>query len=114
MKKILLLVFCFYSFTSFSQDFNKGDKLIGGSFSFSVFNTNTSGQGYYNAGNVGILPSYSWFIKNNLAMGIRGNISYYKSVTKFETGERRLSRSIGTGIAVFFKKYRPFKEKFGI
>ena len=104
MRKILLILFCFYSFTALSQDFNKGDKMFGGSFSFSVFNTNTSGPGYYNAGNVGILPSYSWFIKNNLAMGIRGNISYYKSVTKFETGERRLSRSIGTGIAVFFKK----------
>ena len=114
MKKILLIFFCSYSFTSFSQDFNKGDKLIGGSLSFSIFNTNTSGQNTYYASNVGILPSYSWFIKNNLAMGIRGSISYYKNITKYATGEKRLSRSLYTGIAVFFKKYKTLKDKFGL
>src|SRR5262245_37945882 len=115
MKKILLIVFCSYSFISFSQEnFNKGDKLIGGNFSFSVFNTNGTGQDYYYASNVGILPSYSWFIKNDLAMGIRGSIGYNKSITKYDSGERRLSRSFNTGIAVFFKKYKPLKEKFGI
>jgi len=113
MKKILLILFCFYSFTSFSQDFNKGDKLIGGSFSFSVFNLNNNGPGYYNAGNVGILPSYSWFIKNNLAMGIRGNISYIRAKQETAIGERTNSSFI-TGISVFLKKYKPVKDKFGM
>ena len=37
MKKILLIVFFNYTFVSLAQDFNKGDQMIGGSFSFSVF-----------------------------------------------------------------------------
>jgi hypothetical protein len=114
MKKILLFLFCTYSFTSFAQDFNKGDKLIGGSLSFSVFNTNTSGPGYYHAGNVGILPSYSWFIKNNLAMGIRGSFNYNRSDQKFENGEKRAQRYLNTGLSVFLKKYKPVREKFGV
>lgn len=114
MKKILLILVCSYSFTSFSQDFNKGDKLIGGSFSFSIFNVSNNGPaGYYNAGNVGILPSYSWFIKNNLAMGIRGNINYLRSEQETATGER-ISSSFITGISVFLKKYKPLKDKFGM
>ena len=104
---------CFFSLASFSQDFNKSDKLIGGSFSFSVFNLNQSGPQYYNAGNVGILPSYSWFIKNNLAMGIRGNFNYNRSDTKFANGEGT-QRYLNTGISVFLKKYKPLKEKFGV
>ena len=114
MKKILLILGCSYSFTSFSQDFNKGDKLIGGSFSFSIFNVNNNGPaGYYNAGNVGILPSYSWFIKNNLAMGIRGNINYLRAEQETATGER-INSSFITGISLFLKKYKPLKDKFGI
>jgi len=113
MKKILLILVCSYSFASFSQDFNKGDKLIGGSFSFSIFNVNNNGPGYYNGGNVGILPSYSWFIKNNLAMGIRGNINYLRSEQETATGER-INSSFITGISVFLKKYKPVKDKFGI
>lgn len=114
MKKSLLFILVISSFNCFSQDFEKGDKLFGGSFSFSVFNTNNSGPSYYNAGNVGILPSYSWFQKTNLAIGIKGTIGYNKLITKYENGEKRLSRSLNTGISVFFKKYRPLKEKFGL
>ena len=113
MKKILLILFCLYSLTSLSQDFNKYDKLFGGSFSFSVFNINNTGPGYYSTGNVGILPSYSWFIKNNLALGIRGNVSYQTSNHQMATGERT-TRSFITGIGVFLKKYKPLKEKFGV
>lgn len=113
MKKIILFIVCSYSFTSFSQDFNKGDKLIGGSFSFSFFDINNSGPGYYHSGNVGILPSYSWFIKNNLAMGIRGNISYMRAEQALAT-EVRTNSSFTTGISVFLKKYKPIKEKFGM
>ena len=114
MKKIILILFCSYSITSFSQDFYKGDKLIGGSLSFSVFNANNNGPGYYNTGNAGILPSYSWFIKNNLALGLRGSIWYNKVVQKFDNGDKRINRSLTTGVAVFFKKYKFLKEKFGI
>jgi hypothetical protein len=114
MKKILLILFCFYSFNLFSQDFNKGDKLIGGSLSFSVFNANRSGPGYYNVGNVGIMPSYSWFIKNNLAMGIRGSFYYSRAGQEFSNGEKRTVRNFNSGISVFLKKYKPLKEKFGV
>jgi len=114
MKKILLILFCSCSITSFSQNFDKGDKLIGGSLSFSVFNANNSGPGYYHAGNAGILPSYSWFVKNNLAMGLRGSVGYSRTVQKFDNGDKRINQSLTTGVAVFFRKYKFLKEKFGI
>ena len=113
MKKILLFLSCLYSLSSFSQDFNKYDKLFGGSFSFSVFNINNTGPGYYSSGNIGILPSYSWFIKNNLALGIRGNVGYLRTKQVMATGERTTS-SFTSGISVFLKKYKPLKEKFGV
>ena len=114
MKKTLLILLCTYSLTSFSQDFTKGDKLIGGNLSFSVFNANQNGPGYYNAGNIGILPSYSWFVKANLAMGIRGTLSYNHSTLKFASGEKDAQRYFNTGVSVFLKKYKPVKEKFGV
>lgn len=114
MRKILLVLLCNFSLSVFAQEFKNGDKLFGGSFSFSVFNTNNSGPTYYNAGNVGILPSYSWFIKNDLAFGIRGNAGYNKSVTKFVNGEKRTTHSFTGGVAVFLKKYKFVKDKFGI
>lgn len=113
MKKILLILFCFYTLTSISQDFDKYDKLFGGSFSFSVFNINNNGPGYYSSGNVGILPAYSWFVKNNLALGIRGNVSYLRSEQEMAAGERTTA-SFATGLNVFLKKYKPLKEKFGV
>ena len=114
MKKILLIVFCNYTFVSLAQDFNKGDQMIGGSFSFSVFNVNNDGPVYYNNGNAGILPSYSWFIKNNLAMGIRGTLHYNRTETKFANNEKRTVRYLNSGVSVFLKKYRPLKERFGV
>ena len=114
MKKIVLLSSCFYLTSAFSQDLAKGDKLFGGSFSFSVFNANSNGPGNYSAGNIGVLPSFSWLIKTNLAMGVRGNVGYNKSTTKYDNGTKRESSSLTTGASVFLKKYKPLKEKFGI
>jgi len=114
MKKILLIVFVISSITCFSQDFEKEDKLFGGSFSFSVFNVNSSGPGYYNTGNVGLLPSYSWVVKKNIALGIKGNISYSRVVTTQSATDKNISTSFIIGPTVFLKKYKALKEKFGI
>jgi len=114
MKKILLVAFIISSVHCISQDFEKGDKLFGGSFSFSVFNVNNTGPAYYNAGNAGLLPSYAWFIKKNLALGVRGNINYSRSVTRQTIGDKRINTSFAIGPSVFLKKYRPLKEKFGV
>lgn len=77
--------------------------MVGGSFSFSVFNVNNDGPAYYSSGNVGILPSFSWFVKNNLAMGIRGTIYYNRTETKYDNGEKRLVRYFNSGVGVFLK-----------
>jgi len=114
MKKILLFVLVSSCFNCFSQDFEKGDKLWGGNFSFSVFNANQSNPNYYNVGNVGVYPSFSWFIKTNLAMGIRGGFGYSKSTTNYGNGVKRITSSLSTGVSVFLKKYKPLKDKFGI
>ena len=114
MKKVLLIVFLIGSLNCFSQSLEKGDKLFGGSFSFSVFNVNNGNPVYYTGANVGVLPSYSWIIRKDLALGIRGAVSYNRTVNKQTATGKRISTALAIGPSVFLKKYRSIKEKFGI
>ena len=114
MKKIILFLSCFYFTSAFSQNLSKGDKLFGGSLSFSVFNSNNTGPSYYNTGNAGIFPSYAWLVKDNLAFGVRGSVGYSNSITKYDNGDKRKTRSTVTGLGIFLKKYKTLKDRFGI
>ena len=88
--------------------------MFGGSISFSVFNVNPDGPSYNSSGNVGVFPSYLWVIKKNLALGVRGNMGYNRSVTKFDNGDKGINTSTIAGVSVFLKKYKFLKEKFGL
>ena len=113
MKKILLLI-CIFCFTlARSQSLKRCDQLLGGNFSFSIYNYN-SNPNITSGGNAGIAPSYSWLIKNNLAMGIRVAAGY--SQNKFDNAgsSDNNSTSFNTGISVFAKKYKTIKEKLGV
>jgi len=100
--------------SSHAQVVNKGDKLFGGSFSFSVFNTNDNGPAYYNTGNVGLLPSFGWAIKKNLVLGIRGSIGYSRSKASYNFSDHRIITSLNFGPGVYLRKYRELKNKFGV
>ena len=113
MRKFTLLICSsFFIFLLNAQVINKGDRLFGGSFSFSVFNINNSGPGYYTSGNVGLLPSYAWVIKDNLSFGIRGSMNFQH--TKSTGGPTNIINSYGIGVGPFIKKYKVLKNKFGI
>lgn len=113
MKKYLLFIGCIYSFACFSQNLNKGDKLFGGSFTFSASNYTTDAFNSGGGSNTGIAPTFSWLIKNNLAMGIRGGIGYSTNWAENQAGQKDKNAIISSGVSVFLRKYKSIKEKFG-
>ena len=114
MKKIILFTFTFYSFVTYSQDFNKGDKLFGGSFSANFNNVSNGGPTYNTYGNAGIFPSFSWIVKKNLAFGIRGNIGYSRTWVKYDNGDKKVTKYLNLGPGVFFRKYKFINDKIGV
>jgi len=119
MKKVILCVFYFFSLflslnTLQAQAINKGDRLFGGSFSFSFFNSNNNGLNYSNIGNAGIIPSYGWALKNDLVFGIRGFINYEHSEWLNTPTDKNTRNSFSFGPGLFLKKYKLLKNKFGM
>src|SRR3979411_2815622 len=113
MKKIILFAFSLFIFLQLTsaQVISKHDCLLGGSFSFSIFNVNNSGPGYYHAGNVGLFPSYGWAIKNDLVFGIRGSVNY-SHFERLNTPTEKTIRSIfDFGPGFFMKKYKLIKNR---
>jgi len=115
MKKVILCAFCFISISAiYPQAINKGDRLFGGSFSFSVFNSNNNGINYSNAGNVGFIPTYGWALKNDLVFGIRGFINYEHSEWLNTPTDKNTRNIFSLGPGLFLKKYKLLKNKFGM
>jgi len=114
MRKIIFFTFfLIIFFLSNAQVINRSDQLFGGSFSLSVFNINNSGPGYYNAGNVGVSPSYARAIKNNLTLGIRGSFGYNHSETSNLSG-KTIRNYFNLGPGIFLRKYKLLKNRFGL
>ena len=113
MKKLILTALIFYTFSSNAQDLNKGDRLFGGSLSFSTFNYNTNISNSNGGSNVGVSPSFSWLIKNNVALGVRGGIGYSQDWAKNLAGQKNSNINSYSSLGVFLKKYKLLKEKFG-
>jgi len=115
MKKIILFILSFlFAFVSIAQLINKGEKLFGGSFSFSVFEINSNGPGYNSGGNAGIFPSFAWVIRNDVALGIRGAINYGYTGIKPTSTDKTENNTFGLGVGVFVRKYKLLKNKFGL
>jgi hypothetical protein len=116
MKKSYLfasVLLCF-SFHAQSQVVKKGDRLFGGSFSLSFANSNAPGAGYTNNTNVGLLPSFAWAIKENLTLGVKGNISYSRSSLVAPAPDKTIVSTFSGGPGIFLRKYKSLKNQFGI
>jgi hypothetical protein len=111
---LIVVAFIFAAIQLPAQVLNKGNKLFGGSFSFSVFNTNNSGPSYYTAGNAGLLPAYGWVIKNDLVLGVKGSVTFSHTKNVVSVSEKRVVNSFSFGPGVFIKKYKLLKNKFGL
>jgi hypothetical protein len=115
MRKIILSAFSlFFVLILNAQVINKGDHLFGGSFSFSVYDLNNNGPVYSTAGNLGILPSLAWAIKNDLTIGLRGTIGYNYSGNKTTSTDKIVNNNFDLGTGVFLRKYKLLKNRFGL
>ena len=113
MKKYLPALCIIYSLTAHSQNFNKGDKLFGGSVSFNTY-TNNNNSFSSNGSNIGLSPSFSWLIKDNLAFGIRGGINYEQNKSENQAPSDNKSTTYNGAAGVFLRKYKTVKDKFGM
>jgi hypothetical protein len=109
--KIFLLSGCLLAGFLTQAQFAKGDKLFGGSFAgYFQFYDQTVRQ---SSSNVGFIPSFGWFIKDNLAMGVRGGLSVSASRNAASIPTYK-TNAIGFTPGVFLAKYKTLKEKFGL
>ena len=108
------ILFFLFLFASQAQVVKKGDKMFGGSLSFSVFTINNNGPQNYNTGNTGVFPSFGWAVRDNLTAGIRGSVNYNHTVTNSGFAGRQTTNSFTAGPGIFLKKYRLLKNKFGV
>lgn len=113
MKQKIILPLCILAAGAAGAQFQKGDRLPGGSFSASVFNLGSGGSNYRLQSNAGIQPSYAWLVKDNLSLGVRGNISFSSNRDRSDINSNR-SHGIGIGPGIFLAKFRKIRDKFGV
>lgn len=115
MKRTVLFAFmATLSYCASAQVAKKGDKLLGGDFSISIYNVNPNGPQYNSSNNAGISPSLGFALKDNLVFGPRGDINYSHHVTKYNDDTKAVESMLGMGLGVFLKKYREVQNRFGI
>ena len=99
MKKHLLFSLCtvlLLTLSSSAQVFSKKDRLFGASVGAS-FNNNSNVPSVITdsrSSNIGLIPSFAWAIKNNMAAGIKAGITYNRYVS--ENGIQKNNNPIGT------------------
>ena len=119
MKKHLLLFVCaflLFTLTSLSQVFYKKDKLFGAMAGLNFSSDNNIPNNAYSqqrSNNVAFMPSFAWAVKNNLALGIKGNFIYYKTVVRGAT-QKYVNSSLQAGPEIFLRKYKALKDRFGV
>lgn len=115
MKRIVLFGFMTtLSYCAPAQVIEKGDRLLGGDFSISIYNVNPNGPQNNSSGNAGISPSLGFAIKDNLIFGPRGAINYNHQVTKYTDDTKATESMLGIGLGAFLKKYRAVQNRFGL
>lgn len=116
MKKHLLSLSSIFLLTlaCSSQVFYKKDKLFGASAGLSFYNSNNVPSSNSSRGtNIGLVPSFAWAIKNNMAMGIKAGVFYTRSV--YGAGIQKNSQTNWqVGPAVFIRKYKTLVKSFGV
>jgi hypothetical protein len=113
MKKIFTIVaVILLTGTAIHAQFNKGDKLFGGSFAANARSQNDQST-QTTGSNIGFSPSVAWVVKKDISMGIRGGINFNSSKQE-RTQPTAESRSISINPGVFVTRYKKLKDKFGV
>jgi hypothetical protein len=97
MKKIILIIVLLSAGTTFAQT-EKGKVVFSGGTSLlftnntmkTIYDGNTTGT--YTATGLSFLPAFSWFIVNNLGLGLLGNLS--TTTYKDDSGNKDIVSSI--------------------
>jgi hypothetical protein len=118
MKKHLLLFVSaslLLCFTSSSQVFSKKDRLFGASAGISYYNSTDvpSALNDRRSSNVGLIPSFAWAVKDNLAAGIKVGVTYSRTVN--ENGlQKNTQTALVLGPSLFIRKYKALVNSFGV
>lgn len=118
MKKHLLLSLSasvLFFFTCSSQVISKKDKIFGASasVSFTTINQNPQNFSDFQYTNVGLIPSFAWVIKDNLALGFKANIGYSRTESK-AAFSKTVHTDLNLGPELFIRKYKPLVNSFGL
>jgi hypothetical protein len=104
MKNLILLLsltFCLDAFSQIEKPITKGNMMLTGGASIQSNNTQTSYDptspltGFFV---ISLTPGVSYFVKDNLAIGLNTNISYYK-----QGSTKYYSLGVGPNIRYYFK-----------
>ena len=127
MKKRILVILTFLSISSAFAQTDKGQKFIGGQLNF---NGNTTA--FYHDFNIinyrkfsfNVIPSFGYFVKNNLAIGATIKVGYSKSSERlvdninddplsiFNTDMNSISITKNYGIGSFVRYYWDLSKRF--
>jgi hypothetical protein len=119
MKKHLLLSFCatgLLFLTSAAQVFSKKDRLFGASAGLLYHDINdiaTAVNDRRNT-NIGLVPSFAWGVKDNLAIGIKARLGYSRSVYRTPALEKVVQNGLQVGPDFFVRKYKTLVKGFGV
>jgi hypothetical protein len=118
MKKHLLLsvsASVLFFFTSSSQLISKKDKLFGASAAVSLYNIDemASVTGTRRSSNIGLVPSFAWAIKDNVAMGIKAGLNFSRVINGSGT-IKTVQTGLHIGPQLFIRKYRTLVKNFGV
>jgi long-subunit fatty acid transport protein len=124
MNKFLsLLIVLFISSLAAQAQTQKGNQLLGGLLSFSTGKGTTtqydpSGNGAATVSSnkissFGIGPSYSYFVADNLDLGVNAGYSTAKQTSDFKSLGNDIDKQTGYNYAVYLRKYFLFDNKVG-
>jgi hypothetical protein len=119
MKKHLLLFFCatgLLFLSSSAQVFSKKDRLFGATAGLVYYDINdiATATNDRRGSNIGLVPSFAWAVKDNLAMGIKARLGYGRSVYRTPALEKIVQTGLQVGPEFFIRKYKTLVKSFGV
>lgn len=99
-----IFLFILSSISGFAQT-DKGKVMLGGNTSYFYNKTN------YSSSQATIIPSFGYFIKNNLAIGSDFTYTRYKNLYNSNNGINNYNISNGIGVSPFIRYYKFIENK---
>ena len=112
MKLYLFTLFVCCSIVTHGQ-FNRGDRVIGGSFSLG-FSRGTNGGAKTTDASCGVHPSLSYFLNDKYAVGGGIGVFHRRAKTENELGDYLKDRSWSFNVNASLARYFVISEKFAI